>query len=143
MHNYPLNSPEAAARLLALAMIADGNVCRSELDAVRRIGIEEELGLAPGALAAALQTLCEDLLCSQPCGALGSCLDDALLEALIRDVDDAELQRKVMAAVAATAAADGYLADGEQHLLSALQRCWRPHPHVPACAMADRNARLA
>ena len=126
MHNYPLNSPQAAARLLALAMIADGNVCHSEVDAVRHLGSEASLGLPPGGLATVLRTLCEDLLCSaHSTGSLTSCIDNALLESLIRDVDDPALQGKVVEAITATAAADGHLAEGERIVMDALQRCWR------------------
>lgn len=129
MHNYALNSPQAAARLLALSMIADGHVCRSEVEAVRQLDSEAALGLPPGGLATVLQTLCEDLLHSAHSnGSLTSCIDDALLESLIRDVDDPALQLKIMETIAATAAADGHLADGERIVLEALQRCWQPAP---------------
>ncbi|WP_374563748.1 TerB family tellurite resistance protein [Ideonella sp.] len=125
MRHYPRNSPEAAARLLALCMVADGHVCRSEVEALRRWEVEAQLGLPPGGLGPVLQTLCEDLLCAQTSGSLSACLDDSLLEALLRDVDDPALQRKVIDAMAATAAADGHLSDGEQQVLQAMQRDWR------------------
>jgi hypothetical protein len=32
MRSYSRNSPEAAARIVALVLIADGHVCRSEFD---------------------------------------------------------------------------------------------------------------
>lgn len=125
MRHYPRNSPEAAARLLALCMVADGHVCKSEVEALRRLGIEAELGLPPEGLGPVLQTLCEDLLSEQTSGSLSACIDDSLLEALLRDVDDPALQRKVIDAMAATAAADGHLSDGEQQVLQAMQRDWR------------------
>lgn len=125
MHHYPRNSPQAAARLVALAMLSDGNVCRSEVDAAGHHGAETGLGLAPGGLGAVLQTLCEDLLCSgQSNGSLTSCIDQALLESLIRDVDEPDLQRKVMATIVAVVAADGHLSEAEQHVLDTMQRCW-------------------
>lgn len=34
MHSYPKNSPEAAARVIALLLISDGHVSRSEMDAL-------------------------------------------------------------------------------------------------------------
>ena len=34
MRTYPSNSPEAAARIVALAMLADGNVCHREMQAL-------------------------------------------------------------------------------------------------------------
>jgi hypothetical protein len=141
VNHYPRNSPQAAARLLALSMIADGNVCRSEVDAVRLLGAEAELGLPPGGLGRILQSLCEDLLyCAQSNGSLNSCIDDPLLESLLGDVDDPVLQRKVIAAVTGAVAADGHLSDGEQHVLDAMRRCWKLHPEgVPASSRAQRG----
>ena len=68
MRHHPRNSPAAAARLVALALIADGHVCRSELAALRQAGAETALGLAPGELGEVLQGLCEDLLLAQHTG---------------------------------------------------------------------------
>lgn len=108
-------------------MIADGHVSRSEVDAVRHHGAENSLGLPSGGLHVVLQTLCEDLLYSaQTAGSLTSCIDNAMLELLAHDVDDGELQAKVMAAIVSAAAADVHLADGEQQVLDTLQRCWNP-----------------
>ena len=138
MRHYPRNSSHAAARLVALTMIADGNVCRSEVDAVRRLDAEATLGLSPGGMGGVLQALCEDLLSSaQMHGSLTACIDGALLDSLIHEVDDPALQRKITTLIAAAAAADGHLSDGEQCLLDALQRCWTVGQSAatePACA---------
>ena len=32
MRTYPNNSPQAAARIVALAMLADGQVCKAEIN---------------------------------------------------------------------------------------------------------------
>lgn len=126
MRSYPRNSPQAAARLVALTLIADGNVCRSELDAMRHAGTEAQLGLAPGEFSAVLQTLCEDLLQSAEMhGSLSCCVDEPLLDALVREVDDLALQQRVVGAIVAAASADGHLADGERKVLDALRRGWQ------------------
>ena len=133
MRHYPRNSPQAAARLLALTMIADGHVCRSELDAVQRLGMEQALGLPHGGLGEVLQTLCEDLLQgAASSGQLDCSVDEAMLEALMADVDDPVLQRQLVAAITAAAAADGHLADGELNVLGAMRRGWG----LPATAAA-------
>ena len=44
MRSYPCNSPQAAARIVALLLIADGHVSRSEMDALYGRDIERELG---------------------------------------------------------------------------------------------------
>ena len=126
MQNYPRNSPQAAARLVALALIADGNVCRSEIDALAHHGAEQKLGLPPRGMAVALQSLCEDLLCSaQSNGSLTSCIDEDLLVSLLHDVDDPALQQKVIAAIAAALGADDHRSEGEQAVVDALRRNWK------------------
>lgn len=134
MRHYPPNSPEAAARLLALTMIADGHVCRTEMDAVDRLDMEASLGLPAGGLGQVLRNLCEDLLQAST-GDLGAGVDDALLDVLVRDVDDPVLQRQLFAAVSAAAAADGFLADGELRVLDAMHRWW------PTSITATANVR--
>ena len=47
MRSYPRNSPEAAARIVALMLISDGHVCSSEFDILKQLGAERELGLEP------------------------------------------------------------------------------------------------
>jgi hypothetical protein len=125
MRTYPRNSPQAAARIVALAMICDGHVCRAEVESLQNGRAAAELGLGPDDFSTALQTLCEDLL--QPANALGSltsCLDDAALVAMVDEIDDPSLRAKVVGAVQAAVAADRHLSDGEQVVLGTLRRRW-------------------
>jgi len=126
MRNYPCNSPEAAARLVALVLIADGHVCRSELDALDQLEAARELGLGPNAMARIVQTLCEDLLLgADASGSLVAHLDEGALAALLAEVTDPSLQAKVVILATAVAHADRYLADGEAVMLAAASRHWR------------------
>jgi hypothetical protein len=45
MRSYPRNSPEAAARVLALLLVADGNVCPSEFRLLESLDTAGALGL--------------------------------------------------------------------------------------------------
>ena len=62
MRPYPRNSPGAAARIVALAALADGNIRKAELDILDRLRAYEQLGLARAEFHAVVQTLCENLL---------------------------------------------------------------------------------
>lgn len=129
MRSYPRNSPQAAARLVALALIADGHVCPTEVAALRRGGFEAALGLGPDELGTVLQALCEDLLqVSLPAGPFDALVQESVLDALVREVGDPALRRQVLAAIVAAVAADGRFSDGEQYVLDALQRRWRTGP---------------
>lgn len=126
MRSYPRNSPEAAARIVALVLIADGHVCRSEFDVLNRLNAPGELGLDPDGLPRIVQTLCEDLLMGDYGG--GSMLggvDDGTLAELMAEVDEPALQRRVLRLAVAAAHEDRHFADGETLVLEAARRHWR------------------
>lgn len=62
MRSYPRNSPHAAARTLALAMLAGGHPCESELALLESLQVHEQLDLSRAELHAVVHTFCEDLL---------------------------------------------------------------------------------
>ncbi|MEY4754847.1 MAG: hypothetical protein RJA44_2522, partial [Pseudomonadota bacterium] len=62
MRIYPTNSPEAATRIVALAMLADGYLSPSELAVLDRQRAHEQLGLGYDRIDAVLHGFCEDLL---------------------------------------------------------------------------------
>ena len=125
MRSYPRNSPEAAARIVALVLIADGHVCRSEFDALNRLEAPRELGLEADGLPRIVQTLCEDLLTGgHGSGSMLGSVDDGALASLMAEVDEPLLQRKVLRLAVAAARADQHLADGETLVLAAARRHW-------------------
>ena len=125
MRTYPRNSPEAAARIVALVLISDGHVCRSEVEALQQLHIEPELGLAPGAFAQVLHTLCEDLLTGAYAGGSLMCsVDEATLASLLAEVDDPRLQKQVLCLAIAAAEVDQHLAEAEALVLAAARQHW-------------------
>ncbi|MBB2486357.1 TerB family tellurite resistance protein [Mitsuaria sp. WAJ17] len=126
MRSYPHNSPEAAARIVALMLISDGHVSSSELDTLKQLGAERELGLEPHLLPHVVHTLCEELLATgSGTGALMISVDDSILAALMSEISDPVLQGKVLHLSLGAAQADGHLADGEVIVLDAARRHWR------------------
>jgi hypothetical protein len=125
MRTYPRNSPEAAARLVALVLISDGHVCRSEVEALQQLRIEPELGLAPGAFAQVLHTLCEDLLTgAYGSGSLMCSVDDATLASLLAEINDPRLQQQVLRLAIAAAEVDQHIAEAEALVLAAARQHW-------------------
>jgi len=126
MRNYPLNSPEAAARIVALVLISDGHVCSSEFDILKQLGAERELGLEPQLLPHIVHTLCEELLLGGYAnGSLLGNVDDSALASLMAEVSNPALQRTVLRLSLAAAQADGHLADGEALVLAAAAHHWK------------------
>ena len=143
MRSYPRNSPEAAARIVALVLISDGHVCSTEFDILKQLGAERELGLEPNLLPHIVHTLCEELLASgYETGSLISNVDDSTLASLMAEISDPVLQRKVLRLSLAAARADGHLADGETVVVEAAQRHWQlvDGEESSAPALARRHA---
>ena len=125
MRNYPHNSPEAAARIVALVLISDGHVCSSEFDILKQLGAERELGLDPQLLPHIVHTLCEELLLGgHESGSLMAKVDDSTLASLMAEISDPALQRTVLRLSLAAARADGHLADGETMVVEAARHHW-------------------
>lgn len=125
MRPYPTNSPQAAGRIVAIALLADGHLSRSELDVLDRLDVHRQLGLARSELHTIVHGFCEDLLSTAQGGWADACrVDTATLYGLLAEIDDPALRRKVLELCVAIVDGDGHLADGESTLLSAAMSHW-------------------
>lgn len=125
MRSYPRNSPEAAARILALVLISDGHVCSSEFAALQHLDAVRDLGLDPRDLPGIVQTLCEDLLMDGfDGGSILSYVDDGSLASVMAEVDEPEMQGEVLRIAAAAVNADKHLSEGEVAVVDAVNRHW-------------------
>jgi uncharacterized tellurite resistance protein B-like protein len=126
MRSYPRNSPRAAARIVAMTMLADGNFCRSELDVLARLRAHERLGLTPVELHGVVQEICEDLLSASHLAWSSACvIDPRTLADLMAEVDDPKLRSEVVQLCKAVVIADEHYADGEAIVMDAVAWHWR------------------
>lgn len=127
MRSYPRNSPEAAARIVALILISDGHVSRSEYEALNRFDGAHGLGLEPQDMPKIVQTLCEDLLMEGFDGrSILSHIGDRFMVSVLAEVDEPQLQSKVLRVAASVVNADMHLSEGEEAMLDAISRHWQP-----------------
>lgn len=128
MRTYPRNSPHAAARIVALALLADAHLSKTETEALERLQVARRLGLAPNELYAVLHDFCADLLATSHLAWSDACrIDEATLKALLDEIDEPALQRELLELCTELVAADGHLAEGEALVLSAaVARGWTP-----------------
>jgi len=125
MRSYPRNSPEAAARIVALIMVADGHVSRSETAALDRLHASTLLDIAPADMARVLRELSEDLMCTAYAPWGSACrIGDELLRALLSEVDDPELRATTLALCQEVAQADAHLSEAEESLLAQTADLW-------------------
>ena len=125
MRSYPTDSPKAISRLLALTMIVDGHLAPSELKAMHRSGILQQVGIAEDDFDDVVRDLCEDLLatasrrCSQEVE-----IDVHLLDALLGELQDTALRMSVMKAMLDIVHADSVLDTRETLLIERAFRMW-------------------
>lgn len=131
MRSYPTNSPEAAVRIIALTMLADGHLCRREQDVLRRSGGSEPLGLEPGRLHDVVHALCEDLLHGAQVSWSDTCrVDPHTLSQPLSEIDDPALREQVLALCVQVAEADHQVSEGEALVLTHAVEQWGLHARM-------------
>lgn len=125
MRTYAPNSPQAAARIVALALVSDGHLSRAEWQTLERLDASTQLGLAPHELVSVVHMLCEDLLSAARLNWSDVCrIDPSTLASVLDEIRDPELRAQVLRLCTAVVQADAHLAEGEVRLLTAAAEQW-------------------
>jgi len=128
MRRYPANSPQAAARIVALTVVADGDIADAEIEWLDRLEVHAQLGLPRHALHALLDTFCEDLLSSDQLKWADACpVDEHTLADLMGEIQDPKLRLKLLRLCVELAEADAHVAEGESIVLVAAVEHWGLH----------------
>lgn len=126
---YPIDSPHACARIVALTLVCDGEVQRSELDMLDKFQGLEWLGLTSAEFQSVISDLCADLLATAKAEGADECrIDPKMIEEWMAEVGDAALQRKVLSLCSAVIHADGYIHKSESMLMFAAVEHWGIRP---------------
>lgn len=125
---YPVNSPRAKARLIVLALLADGRLDKKEIESLERRGVYATLGLSREDFVDVLYDFCSDVA-RLPSGQGNYLLSATLLENLFAEVDDPAAKKALMRHIFDIICSDGKLADGEERLFwTAVDRWKLRHP---------------
>lgn len=127
LRSYPRNSAEAAARIVALALIANGRIKAVETAVLDALRAHEQLGLTRLQWHGVIHDLCTDLLGPARCGNEG-CISTELLDRLLDEVEDNDTRRLVLRFCSAVVQADRQVDDGESFVLLAAIERWGLHP---------------
>jgi hypothetical protein len=125
MRHYPANSPEALARVVAIAMMADGAIDSSELKSLQRHDIINRIGLDTDRFDQVFYEYYQDLLScahSLPSGQLE--LDAVNIGLLLDEIRDPLLQKKALRAMLDIVNADRCLTGGEAGLIAQALKHW-------------------
>lgn len=127
IRSYPRNSAQAAARLVALALIANGRIKAVETAALDALRSHERLGLTRPQWHGVIRDLCVDLLGPARCGD-DICISDGVLERMLDEVDNDYQRRTVLRLSSAVVHADCQIEDSESFVLLAMIERWGLHP---------------
>ncbi len=144
MRTYPNNSPQAAARIVAVATLADGHLCKPELDVLDRLRAHAQLGLQPEEFHCVVHAVCEDLLSAAQLTRVNACrIDPGTLARLMAEIDDPLLRLTVLRLCVSVIEADGHVADGESVVLLAAVEQWGLHRWILQATPADHVSHMS
>lgn len=125
MRHYPSDSPEAMARIIALALMADGAIDLSELKSLKHHEITKDLGLDDRQFDKVVHDFCEDMMTFAHRASTGQFeLDQKSMDALLGEIQNPELQNQLLSAMLHIVNAEGKLSSGEAVLVSRAMTRW-------------------
>jgi hypothetical protein len=137
MRSYPTDSPQAAARIVALTLVADGHVSKVEMNALERLDAYQQLGIDRQGMHGVLQGLCEDLLQGQHSQWADACrVEPWTLNQVMAEVQERPLRLTVLRLCVAVAEADDLVTDGEALILVNAVEQWGLHHEMLGTSQA-------
>jgi uncharacterized tellurite resistance protein B-like protein len=131
MRRYARNSPQAAARIVALTVVADGDISDAEVELLDQLDVHTLLGLKRHELHQVLDAFCEDLLSSMQLAWADACpVDERTLAELMGDIDDPALRLTLVRLCVKLAEIDADVAEGESIVLNAAVEHWGLHSEM-------------
>lgn len=128
MRSYPRNSPQAAARIIALTLLADGSVAGDEMEALERRVVHEQLGMSRRELHQVLAEFSEDLASSvHHAWVDAGPVDERTLSDLMAEIDEPALRRKLLRLCVDLAQSDSRIAEGGSSVIAAAVEHWGLH----------------
>jgi len=128
MRRYPNNSPQAAARIVALMVLADGDISSAEFELLAHPDVHAKLGLDRDALATVLHDTYDDLDSGARPNLPNTCpVDEFTLRDIICEIDDPELQKRLLRLCVDVANSDGRVDIAESIIISSAVDHWGLH----------------
>ncbi|MRR50103.1 MAG: TerB family tellurite resistance protein [Rhodocyclaceae bacterium] len=123
---YAVDSPRAKARLVVLALLADGRLDECEISALERRGVYTDLGITREDFVQVLYDFCADVAAHLSAGSGGYRLTPTTLAGLFNEVADGKAREKLLRHMVAVISSDGKLSDAEENLFLNAMDHWNP-----------------
>lgn len=126
MRQYETDSTQAAARILAHAVLADGGLDKAELDSLARSEVFVRLGMDRQDFDRVLQEYVHDLLMGADyLDSVHLRLDPSVVPAMLDEIRDPAFQSVLLDAIVEIVHADGVSTDEELSLVQQANSRWR------------------
>lgn len=125
MRKYLIDSTQSKARIVALALIADGGLDKSELDLLDRHAIVERLGMSQDDFDNVVHEFCDDMLQyagRNDSGALE--LGRETIDAMLDEIRSRDIQKLLLRTILEIVYVDRRLTAGEAVLASQAMSRW-------------------
>ena len=126
MRKYLIDSTQAKARIVAIALLADGALDKSELDLLDRHAIVEWLGISHDDFDQVIHEFCDDMLQyarRNDCGELELGCD--AVDSMLDEIHSRDLQKMLLRTILEIVYVDRRLSAGEAALAAQAMRRWR------------------
>lgn len=120
---YPVNSAQAKARLVVLALLADGRLDECELEVLNRRACFSALGISREGFVQVLHEFCADVSRLAD-GAADWRVAPDLLAGLFAEVTEVQARQTVLRLIISVISSDGHLARGEERLFLGALDAW-------------------
>jgi len=125
MRHYEADSTPAAARILALTVLADGGLDRDEIDAAMRTDLARRLGIGQLEFERILREYCDDLMLgAHYMDGMRLRLADEVLDLVLEDISEPALQQALLRAMQDIVSADGVETLAEVEVLGRALEKW-------------------
>jgi len=125
MKNYPTNSPEALARLLAMFMIADGNMDPREIESLDLLHAYDVLGISRKKFMQVLVDYCNDITDeADPQSGTIHLISRERIDTLLEDITDRHKRVLACALVLDLCKSDDTISDQEMAVLRYMMERW-------------------
>ncbi|WP_028534291.1 TerB family tellurite resistance protein [Paludibacterium yongneupense] len=125
MRNYPTNSPDAMARLIAMFMITDGDIDPRRIDVLEKVRAYDLLGIDRKRFTQVLRNYCDDISDEAEQDGVIHLIDRARIDTMLEEVADHGKQLVTCALAMHVAKSDGEISEAEITLLRHMMRSWQ------------------
>lgn len=125
MRNYPIDSPQAKARIIALALLADGGLDKSEIECLEGSNTLTRIGITSNALDVVMHEFYQDIHQSGLFGPNGQLrFEHPSIEAMLDEIRQRDVRKALLRAIFDIVHADRNVGLGEAKLTALAMTRW-------------------